>query len=392
MAIKQQIAAFQDELIGWRRDFHAHPELAYQEVRTSALVAERLAAMGLEVHRGLGGTGVVGVLQGRGGAGATIGLRADMDALPITEANRFDYASTVPGRMHACGHDGHTTMLLGAARYLAETRAFAGTVCFIFQPAEEGGAGAQRMIEDGLFERFPCRQVFGLHNWPGLPAGSFGIHSGPVMAAADRFEITITGRGGHAALPHHTVDAIVAGAQMVTALQTLVSRNTDPVDGAVVSVTMIQGGSAFNVIPAEATLTGSTRSFRPETRDRLEAGIKRIAGGIATALGAEAEVRYRRCYPPTVNSAPEAALAAAVARQMVSRPEQVLTDLAPAMLAEDFAFMLEQRPGCYLWLGQGSGPDSCMVHHPGYDFNDQILTLGASYWATLVETALPLAA
>jgi hippurate hydrolase len=387
MPVLDRIAARHDEMIEWRRHLHAHPELAFEEVATARFVADRLAAFGIEVHRGLAGTGVVGVLRQGNGRG-TIGLRADMDALAMTERNSFAHASRHPGKMHGCGHDGHTTMLLGAARYLAETRAFDGTVHLIFQPAEEGAGGAKVMLDQGLFDRFPCDTVFGMHNWPQLPLGTFGVRAGPVMAAADHFDITVTGKGGHGAMPHLGIDPIVVAAHIVTATQTLVSRSVDPVDAAVVSVTMIEGGSAFNVIPDTVTLSGTVRSFRPETQDRLQLGLSRVAGQIAAAFGATAEVSYRRRYPATVNTATEAAFAATVAAQVVGA-DHVRRDAEPSMGAEDFAFMLEQRPGCYVWLGQGGVPASCVLHNPLYDFEDQILPIGASYWALLAETALP---
>ena len=386
MPVLNRIAAFNDEMVAWRRHLHAYPEMAFEEHETSAFVAARLAEFGIEVHRGLAGTGVVGVVRA-GASSRTIGLRADMDALPMAEQNAFAHASRHPGKMHGCGHDGHTVMLLGAARHLAETRNFDGTVHLIFQPAEEGAGGGKVMIEDGLFELFPCDTVFGLHNWPTLQAGHFGVRAGPIMAAADRFEITVTGKGAHGGMPHHGVDPVLVAAHIVTAAQALVSRGTDPVDTAVVSFTMIQGGSAFNVIPDEVTISGTVRSFKPETRDALEAGLARTAENVAAAFGAVATVSYRRSYPATVNSPAEANFAAAVAAKVVG-PERVQRDLAPSMGAEDFAFMLQQRPGCYVWLGQGGGPDSCMIHNPRYDFNDDILSTGASYWALLAETAL----
>jgi amidohydrolase len=393
MPIINRIAEYHTELTAWRRDLHAHPEIAYQEFRTSDIVAAKLAEWGIEVHRGLGGTGVVGTLRGaQSPAGArTIGLRADMDALPMQEENDFEHRSTVPGRMHACGHDGHTTMLLGAARYLAETRNFAGTVHFIFQPAEEGGAGARRMIEDGLFDLFPCDEVYGMHNWPEMPAGTIGVRPGAMMASADLFEVKIVGRGGHGAMPHHTVDPVVVAAHVVTALQSLVSRNANPLENAVVSVTMIHSGSAFNVIPNEATIGGTVRTFQESVRDMIEAGISRIASNVAEAFGATADVQYRRNYPVTLNSVDQAAFAAEVASELVGE-ERVRREFDPSMGAEDFAFMLQQRPGAYVWIGQSGGPSSCMVHNPRYDFNDEILPLGASYWARLVERALPKAA
>ena len=386
MPVLNRIAAYQDEMVAWRRHLHAHPETAFEERETSDFVAERLAHFGIEVHRGLARTGVVGVLRA-GTSARTIGLRADMDALPMAEQNQFEHASRHPGKMHGCGHDGHTAMLLGAARHLAETRNFDGTVHLIFQPAEEGAAGGKVMIDDGLFERFPCDTVFGLHNWPQLPAGRFGVRAGPIMAAADHFDIVVTGKGAHGAMPHHGVDPVLVAAHIVTAAQALVSRHTDPVDTAVVSFTVINGGSAFNVIPDEVVMSGTVRSFKPETQNALEEGLTRVAENVAAAFGASAVVRYERSYPATINSAAEAEFAAAVAAKIVG-PDRVIRTAAPSMGAEDFAFMLQRRPGCYVWLGQGGGPDSCMIHNPRYDFNDEILAVGASYWALLAETAL----
>ncbi|NYZ13313.1 amidohydrolase [Azospirillum sp. RWY-5-1] len=388
MPVVNRIADFHADMTAWRRDLHAHPELAYEEHRTADMVASKLAEFGIGVRRGLGGTGVVGTLRGSGGGGRAIGLRADMDALPIQEANDVPHVSRNPGRMHACGHDGHTTMLLGAARYLAETRNFDGTVHFIFQPAEEGRAGARAMMADGLFREFPVEAVYGLHNWPELEPGTMTVHDGPVMAAADQIEITVTGQGAHAAMPHLGVDPIAVAAQIVTAAQTLVSRSTDPLDAAVLSITTINAGSTFNVIPAEARLTGTVRSFRPETQDRLEAQLRRLVTGIAAAMGATADLVYRRGYPVTRNSAAETEVAAGVAARLVGA-ERLRRDLPPSMGAEDFGFMLAEIPGCYAWIGQGGSALGCTLHNPRYDFNDDILPLGASYWATLVETTLP---
>lgn len=388
MPIINSIAAMQDEMTAWRRDIHEHPELGFEEHRTAALVAEKLASWGIEVTTAVGKTGVVGTLRGLSPDGPTIGLRADMDALPIEEANDLPYKSRNPGVMHACGHDGHTAILLGAAKYLAETRNFAGTVHFIFQPAEEGLAGAQAMIDDGLFERFPCEQVYGLHNWPQLAAGSIAVRPGPIMAAADRFDIVVTGRGGHGAMPHLSVDPVVIGAQIVTALQTLVARSADPLKSAVVSVTRFDAGKAYNVIPADVKLGGTVRTFDPKIRDMIEAGMARIATGVAEAMGGGADVVYRRGYPATVNHERESALAADVAAKVVGE-DRVVRDPEPVMGAEDFSFMLEQRPGCYIWLGQAGGPSKAMVHNPGYDFNDAVLPVGASWFANLVETLQP---
>jgi len=390
MPINNRIAAFQDDMTAWRRDIHAHPELGFEEERTSDIVAAKLAEFGITVHRGLGGTGVVGTLKGLGtGSGRTIGLRADMDALPMPEANDFDHASRHAGKMHACGHDGHTAMLLGAARYLAETRNFDGTVHFIFQPAEEGLGGAKRMIDDGLFRQFDCEQVYGLHNWPELPAGQIAVHPGPVMAAANQFEIHVTGHGAHAAMPHRGIDPVLVSAHIITAAQSLVSRGTNPADSAVVSITVVEAGTAANVIPDGARMLGTMRTFTEENHRRIQEQFARLVSSIAEGLGAKAELRFRPGYPATVNSEPEARVAAAAAARVVGE-ENVVWAPAPTMAAEDFGYMLKERPGAYIWLGHGghSGP-SCRLHNPHYDFNDAILTTGASYWASLVETILP---
>lgn len=388
MPLNARLAEMLDEMTAWRRDFHAHPETGNEEHRTSALIAERLASWGIEVARGLGGTGVVGTLKGRTAGPGVIGLRADMDALLLTEANNFAHASRNPGRMHACGHDGHTTMLLGAARCLAADPDFAGTVRFIFQPAEEGKAGAKQMIEAGLFQRFPVDAVFGMHNWPQLPAGTFAMRHGPMMAATDRFTITVTGHGTHAAMPHLGIDPVVVAAHIVTAAQTLVSRGTEPVDAAVVSVTMLNAGSAENIIPHEARLVGTVRTFRPETRDRIEIQLARLAGGIAQGFGATAVVDYERGYPVTANTDRETDLAARAAVGVVGEAA-VIRDFDPAMAAEDFGFMLQERPGCYAWLGQGGADQGRSLHNPRYDFNDGILPVGVAYWVELARTALP---
>lgn len=390
MPINNRIAAFQDDMTAWRRDIHAHPELGFEEVRTSDIVAAKLAEFGIPVHRGLGGTGVVGTLKGLGtGSGRAIGLRADMDALPMPEANDFDHASRHAGKMHACGHDGHTAMLLGAARYLAETRNFDGTVHFIFQPAEEGLGGAKRMIDDGLFRQFDCEQVYGLHNWPELPAGQIAVHPGPVMAAANQFEIHVTGHGAHAAMPHRGIDPVLVSAHIITAAQSLVSRGTNPADSAVVSITVVEAGTAANVIPDGARMLGTMRTFTEENHRRIQEQFARLVSSIAEGLGAKAELRFRPGYPATVNSEPEARVAAAAAARVVGE-ENVVWAPAPTMAAEDFGYMLKERPGAYIWLGHGGhrGP-SCRLHNPHYDFNDAILTTGASYWASLVETILP---
>ncbi|MGZ8409379.1 MAG: M20 aminoacylase family protein [Hyphomicrobium sp.] len=385
MPVIAQIAAFHDEMTSWRRHVHAHPETAFEEHATAAFVAERLSAFGLHVHRGLARTGVVGTLNV--GEGRAVGLRADMDALPIAEANPFDHRSRHPGRMHACGHDGHTAMLLGAARYLAETRRFSGTVHFIFQPAEEAEGGGRVMVEEGLFSLFPVAAVYGMHNWPGLPVGRFAVRPGPMMAAFDIFEIILKGTGTHGAMPHLGADPIVAGAALVQALQTVVSRTVDPLDAAVVSVTRFHAGEAWNVIPETAVLAGTARALRSEVRDTIEATVRRIAGSLAAAHGVAADIRYEQRYPATVND-PAEAVRAAKAAALVVAADYVDLDPLPSMGSEDFAFMLLHRPGCYIWIGNGSGDGNRNLHSPHYDFNDAILPLGASYWARLVETVL----
>ena len=377
---------FLSELTALRRDLHAHPELAFDENRTADIVARELARYGLEVHRGLARTGVVGVLRA-GNSSRMIGLRADMDALPLNELNEFPHHSRHPGRMHACGHDGHTAMLPGAARYLAEHPDFDGTAVFIFQPAEEAEGGAAVMIEEGLFERFPVDAVFGLHNWPGIPVGQMMVMPGPVMAGTCGFEIVVRGHGCHAAMPHQGIDPIVTAAQLVQALQTVVSRTLHPCDAAVVSVTQIHAGEAWNIIPEEVLLRGTIRSFKADVQEGVERAVERLCGGIGAANGAQISVHFDHRYPPTVNSVAEAEFCEAVAAEVFGRPH-VLTDLAPSMGAEDFAYMLREKPGCYVWLGNGPGTGGCTLHNPHYDFNDDLLTLGASYWVRLVQRAL----
>ena len=388
----EHIRKFHPELREIRRDIHAHPELAFQESRTSQIVADRLASWGIEVHRGLARTGVVGVVRGRKSAsGRAIGLRADMDCLPMHETGTVPYKSTHPGRMHACGHDGHTTMLLGAGRYLAETRNFDGTAYLIFQPAEEGGGGGKVMVEEGLFERFPANEVYAVHNWPGLPPGQMSVRPGPVMAATDEIVIMVRGKGGHAAMPHLTVDPVVVCAQVITALQTIASRNTSPLDAIVVSVCSMETSQTgvFNVIPDFVRLIGTVRTFRPETRDLAEKRIKDIVSGVARAMGGDAEIEYKRGYPSTINSEREAIFAAKVGERVFGK-HNVVTDAEPTMGGEDFSFMLQARPGAYVFLGQGGGPTGCFLHNPGYDFNDDVIPLGAGYLAALVEESLPL--
>ena len=386
MPVIERIAALAPELTAWRRDFHAHPELGFEEHRTAELVAERLESFGIETHRGVGGTGVVGVLRS-GNDPRSIGLRADMDALPVQEANTFAHRSQASGRMHACGHDGHTTMLLGAARYLAETRAFRGQVVFIFQPAEEGLGGARAMIDDGLFERFACDSIFGMHNRPKLAVGRFAVRAGPMMAGGAFFDIDITGVGAHGARPEASVDPVVVAAQVVGALQSIVSRSVRPVDTAVVSVTQIHAGDAYNVIPQTARLSGTVRAFSSEVMQTIERRIGEIAEGVARAFGARARLDFRATFHPTVNDPEQAQFAAAVCAELVGE-ENVVRDPPLIMASEDFSFMLERVPGCYFNIGNGESDGACEVHNPGYDFNDNALTLGASAFARLVETRL----
>ena len=387
MPVLNRIAEFQPEIAAWRRDFHAHPEVLFDVHRTAGIVAEKLTAFGCDaVITGLGRTGVVGIINGRTNvSGKTIGLRADMDALPMTEKSGAPYASTIAGKMHACGHDGHTAMLLGAAKYLAETRNFDGRVALIFQPAEEGGGGGKVMIEDGLFEKTGIDEVYGMHNWPGMPLGQFGIRAGGIMAATDRFYIDIEGLGGHAARPQQTIDPIVVAAQLVTALQTIVSRNLDPLHSAVLSVTMIEAGEADNVISRTAKITGTVRTLDGGVQDFIEAKLGEFVPQFAQSFGARADIRYARGYPVTVNASAQTAFAAEVAAEIVGA-ERVDADTAPSMGGEDFSFMLNERPGAYIFIGNG---DSTELHTDTYDFNDEAIPVGASYWARLVERALP---
>ena len=392
MPIINRIADYHEDMTAWRRDLHQHPELGLEEQRTSGIVRDRLREFGVdEVVTGIARTGVVGVIRGRGSrsgdGGPAIGLRADMDALPIVEETGAPYASRHPGKMHACGHDGHTTMLLGAAKYLAETRNFDGTAYVIFQPAEETMGGGRIMVEEGLFARFPMQHVFGMHNWPGKPAGTFLWREGPVMAATATIDITLTGTGAHGALPHRGVDPIVIASHIVTALQTVVSRSIDPIHAGVVTIGSIAGGNTYNVIPETVQMKGTARWFAPEVGERIETGVKRIVTGIAESFGARAEVAYTRNYPATVND-PEATALARRAAEAVAGPARV-SETQPTTGAEDFAFMLNQKSGSYIMLGAGRDPNEAMLHHPKYDFNDEILPIGASYWATLVEQLLP---
>ena len=388
----EMLRLFQADLIHIRRDIHANPELAFEETRTSQIVADKLAEWGIEVHRGIAKTGLVGVVRGkRNSSGRAIGLRADMDCLPMHEVSDVPHKSRNAGRMHACGHDGHTTMLLGAARYLAQTRNFDGTAHLIFQPAEEGGGGGNVMVKEGLFDRFPCDAVYALHNWPALPAGKMAVRPGPVLAATDEMRITVRGRGGHGAMPHLTADPVVAAAQVITALQTIASRNANPVDAIVVSVCSMETSQlgAFNVIPGHVLLVGTVRTFKQQTRELAERRVREIATAISQALGTSAEVEYRRGYPATVNTEREAVFAAKVGERVFGAAN-VITDAEPTMGGEDFSFMLQARPGAYVFLGQGGGPSGCFLHNPGYDFNDEVIPLGAGYLAALVEESLPL--
>jgi amidohydrolase len=387
MPIVNRVADLHNEITDWRRDLHAHPELMYDVHRTAASVADKLKSFGCdEVVSGIGRTGVVGVIRGRkSGSGKAIGLRADMDALPIEEATDLPYKSKAPGKMHACGHDGHTAMLLGAARYLAETRNFDGTAVVIFQPAEEGGAGGKAMVDDGMMDRFAINEVYGMHNYPGMPVGAFGIRSGPMMAAADYLVIDIEGVGAHAARPHLGVDTVLVGAQIINAIQSIVSRNVDPLKSAVVSIPMFQAGNADNVIPQTVRLRGTARSLEEDVRVLLEKRLHEVVEGTAAAYGAKAKLSYRRNYPVLSNHELQTDFAASVASQIVGGG-QVDTTLPPMMGAEDFSFMLLERPGAFIWVGNG---ESAGLHHPAYNFNDEAIPFGTSYWVKLVETALP---
>lgn len=386
MPIVNRVADLAREITAWRHDLHANPELLYDVQRTAGSVAKKLKAFGCdEVVTGLGRTGVVGVIRGRkGNSDRVIGMRADMDALPIEEATGLPYKSTVPGKMHACGHDGHTAMLLGAARYLAETRNFAGTAVVIFQPAEEGGAGGKAMVDDGLMDRFKISEVYGMHNFPGLPVGEFSIRPGPIMAAADYIQIDIEGKGAHAARPHLGVDTVLVGAQIINNLQSIVSRNVDPLESAVVSICMFNAGNTDNVIPQTAQLRGTARSLAPKVQDLLEKRVPEIVEATAKLYGAKVTVKYRRGYPVLKNHAAQTDFAAKVASEIAGQ-DKVDIDMAPVMGAEDFSFMLNARPGAFIFLGNG---DSAGLHHPAYNFNDDAIPFGTSYWVKLVETAL----
>jgi hippurate hydrolase len=386
MPIVNRVAAFAEEIAEWRHDLHAHPELDYDVHRTAGIVAEKLKAFGCdEVVTGIGRTGVVGVIRGSKPGSKVIGMRADMDALPIVEETGKAYASTTPGKMHACGHDGHTSMLLGAAKYLAETRNFAGTAVVIFQPAEEGGGGGKAMVDDGMMDRFGITEVYGMHNMPGMPVGQFGLRTGPLMAAADRFTIEIQGLGAHAANPHGSIDTVVIVAQIINAFQGIVARNVNPLESAVVSTTFLRAGDAFNILPQTATLKGTVRTLNKDVQDLIERRMSDIVHGICALHGATATVDYARGYPVTSNHDTPTQFAASVAGSVVGL-DKVNTHLAPTMGAEDFSYMLEARPGAFIFVGNG---DTAGLHHPAYDFDDHVIPIGVSYWATLIETGMP---
>ncbi|KMQ79880.1 Catalyzes the cleavage of p-aminobenzoyl-glutamate to p-aminobenzoate and glutamate, subunit A [Candidatus Burkholderia pumila] len=394
MNLIPEIESSHDEIKTLRRTIHAHPELRYEEVGTAKLVAESLERWGIEVQRGSGKTGLVGVLK-RGSGKKSLGLRADMDALPIQEINDFEHRSKYPGRMHACGHDGHTAMLLGAAKHLAEHGKFDGTVVFIFQPAEEGGAGAKAMIEDGLFERFPVDAVFGIHNWPGMPAGHFGVIEGPIMASSNEFRITVRRTGSHAALPHNGRDPVFTAVQIANGLQSIITRNKKPLDTVVLSITQIHAGDASNVVPDEAWLGGTVRTFTIETLDLIESRMRKIAEATSAAYDCAVDVHFHRNYPPTINDAEQASFAAAVMAEVVGG-DKMDSSVEPTTGAEDFSFMLLEKPGCYAFLGNGDGghrehghgAGPCMLHNASYDFNDDLLSIGSSYWVRLTERFL----
>ena len=390
MRILPEILDSKDEIQNIRRDIHAHPELKFEEMRTANVVAEQLKKWGIAVHTGLGKTGVVGTIEGTLGQGKSIGLRADLDALPLQEHNTFAHASKHDGCMHACGHDGHTAMLLGAAKYLSTHREFKGSIHLIFQPAEEGGGGAREMIQDGLFEKFPCDAVFGMHNWPGMPVGNFGVISGPMMASSNEFQIKLRGRGAHAALPHNGADPIVAATHLAQALQNIITRNKDPIDQAVLSITQIHAGHATNVIPDDAWIGGTIRTFTVPVLDLIESKLRHISQTIAAAFECSAEVEFLRNYPPLINHVNETNFAIGVMQDLVG-PSNVHLAIDPTMGSEDFAFMLEKIPGCYVFLGNGDGTHRlgghglgpCNLHNPSYDFNDELLPIGANYWVNL---------
>ena len=386
MPVINRIAEFSDEIKAWRHDLHRHPELMYDVHRTAGFVADKLKEFGCdEIVTGIGRTGVVGVIKGKQSGDRVVGLRADMDALPIHEETRAPHASTIAGKMHACGHDGHTAMLLGAAKYLCETRNFAGNAVVIFQPAEEGGGGGKAMVDDGLMERFGVKQVFGMHNLPGLPVGEFGMRPGPIMAAADKFSISVEGKGAHAAMPHMAVDTVLIASQLVLSLQSIVSRNVDPLESAVLSVTTIHGGDAFNVLPQNVTMRGTVRTFNPDIQDLVIERMRQVVNSTAAMFGASINLDYERGYPVTRNHEQETEIAAVIASEIAGR-ERVNRAIAPMMGAEDFSYMLNERPGSFIFIGNGN---SAGLHHPAYDFNDAVIPHGVSYWARLVEAGMP---
>ena len=395
MQLLPEILASTDEIQVIRRNIHAHPELRFEETLTADLVAEALSSWGIPIVRGMGKTGVVGRLDGELGPGKMIGLRADMDALPLQEHNAFAHASRHAGKMHACGHDGHTAMLLGAAQYLSHHRDLKGSVIFIFQPAEEGGGGAREMIKDGLFKQFPCDAVFGLHNWPGIPVGDFGVTVGPMMASSNAFQITVKGRGGHAALPHNSADPVIAGVNVVQALQSIITRNKRPVDAAVLSITQFHAGETSNVIPDSAFIGGTVRTFTLEVLDLIETRLREITHGVAGAFDCSAEIEFIRNYPPLINHQQEVDFAVSVITDLVGAGH-VDTQIDPTMGAEDFAFMVLEKPGCYVFLGNGDGDHRavghgmgpCQLHNPSYDFNDALIPIGVSYWVKLAQRFL----
>ncbi|MGE0315591.1 MAG: M20 aminoacylase family protein [Lautropia sp.] len=394
MQLAEGILDIQAEIQAIRRDLHAHPELRYEEHRTARIVADCLERWGYAVTQGIGGTGLVGTLK-RGRSTRSLGLRADMDALPVQESNRFEHASRHPGKMHACGHDGHTAMLLAAARHIAAHTAFDGTLHLIFQPAEEGGAGAKRMIAEGLFERFPCDEVYGMHNWPGMAVGQFGLTAGPMMASSNEFHVTIEGRSAHAALPHNGVDPVLVATHLVQALQSILTRNKKPIDAAVLSVTQISAGEAINVIPDRATIHGTVRTFSIEVLDLIETRMRALVEQLPPAFGATGSLEFVRNYPPTINHPAQTAYALAIAQDIVGEAN-VVHPIEPTMGAEDFSFMLLERPGCYLFVGNGTGGHRaeghglgpCMLHNSSYDFNDELIPIGATFWTRLVERFL----
>ena len=385
MDFKPRIDKLASEFVAWRQHLHAHPELAFEEKETAAFIAGKLREFGLEVREGIGGTGVVGVL--RRGNGPMVGLRADIDALPIVEATGLPYASQTQGKMHACGHDGHTAMLLGAARVLSEAPPENGSIAFIFQPAEENEGGGKAMVEDGLFRDFPASSVYGMHNWPGLPPGQFAVHAGPVMAAFDTFEVVVEGQGSHGAMPHQGIDPIAVSTQLYQAWQFIVSRSVSPTDAAVISVTQIHAGDTWNVVPGAVTLRGTVRTLRPETRDMIEKRMAERADLISRAFGARAQFHYQRRYPATINTAAEAETARLAAAE-TGLSDAVLTDLAPSMASEDFSYMLQEKPGAYIWIGNGPAEDGRNLHSPRYNFNDDVLPIGVEYWVRLAHRVL----